>query len=133
MQIVLLDTPFLFAQYNPKDINHKIVNDYLIYERNKEKVYFILTNFVFSETITRITRRINKVKAIEVIKKIKEDPFIKIDFIDSNIFLSAEKYFIRYIDKNWSFVDFTTYAYMKEKGTSVGHRHIKEFGFEVIP
>lgn len=60
-----------------------------------------------------------------------------IDYISPFIFQKAQGYYEKYKDKDWSFVDFTTYAYMREKGistiASIGHRHINEFAFEVIP
>ena len=139
MKVAFADTSFLYSFHNTTDINHKKVREYinLIVTRKIEPVDFIISDFVFSEIVTRILRKVNKKKSIEVMKELNNSKYIKIDYISPFIFRKSQEYYEKYKDKDWSFVDFTTYAYMKEKGisiiASVGHRHINEFGFEVIP
>jgi predicted nucleic acid-binding protein len=137
---IVLDVTFIIAFLFHRDPNHNRISAFVKeLKADNPTVLFIITNFVLSETLTRIehARGVSKMKVIEVLNRIESDESIKIVTIDEALFKKALHYYKKYIDKNWSVVDFTTYAYMKENNLecigSIGHDHVKQFGFNVIP
>ncbi|MCD6101153.1 MAG: hypothetical protein J7K33_11305 [Candidatus Marinimicrobia bacterium] len=68
---LFLDTSFLFAWLNEDDDFHNSALD-LIESLRGKRVYFFLTDYIISETLTLVLVRASKRKAIEVANKIIE-------------------------------------------------------------
>lgn len=137
---IVLDVNFIIAFLFLQDPNHNRISAFVKeLKANNPTILFIITNFVLSETLTRMehTYKVHKTTVIDILKRIESDESIKIVTIDETLFRKALDYYKQYLDKNWSVVDFTTYAYMKENNLnyigSIGHDHVTQFGFNVIP
>jgi predicted nucleic acid-binding protein len=138
--VVVLDVNFIIGFLFQRDPNHYGISAFVRELKTKNPtILFIITNFVLSETLTRIehTRKVPKSVVIDILDRIERDESIKIVTIDESLFNKALYYYRQYLDKNWSMVEFTTYAYMKENKLnfigSIGHDHVRQFGFNVIP
>jgi predicted nucleic acid-binding protein len=137
---IVLDVTFIIAFLLHRDPNHYRISAFVKeLKTNNPTVLFIITNFVLAETLTRIehTHKVPKTIVIDILNRIESDESIKIATIDEVLFSKTLRYYKQYLDKNWSVVEFTTYAYMKENNLecigSIGHDHVKQFGFNVIP
>jgi predicted nucleic acid-binding protein len=137
---VVLDVNFIIAFLFRQDSNHNRISAFVRkLKTDNPTALFIITNFVLAETLTRIehTHKVPKTVVIDILNRIESDESIKIATIDEVLFSKALHYYKQYLDKNWSVVDFTTYAYMKENNLnyigSIGHGHVTQFGFNVIP
>jgi len=138
--IVVLDVKFIIAFLSKKDENHPEIADY-VRELKQENptIMFVVTNFILSETLTRLehTLKISKKIVIDILESIESDPSIKVETIDEPTFRRSLHFYRNYLDKHWSMVDFTTYTYMKENNldiiATVGHKDAIQFGFRVIP
>ena len=138
--VIVLDVNFIIAFLLQRDPHHDVIYGFV--EKLKDEnpiVLFLITNFVLSETLTRMehAHKVPKAKVVEVLKLIETDESIRIVTIDEYMFREALEYYKQYLDKTWSVVEFTTYAYMKRNNLncigSIGHRHVRQFGFQVIP
>lgn len=137
---VVLDVNFIIAFLFRQDSNHNRISAFAKkLKADNPTLLFIITNFVLSETLTRMehTHKVPKAIVVDVLNRIEKDESIKIVTIDESLFGKALQYYKQYLDKNWSVVEFTTYAYMRQNNLnyigSIGHDHIKQFGFHVIP
>src|SRR3972149_4673998 len=82
--------------------------------RKKETVRFIITDYIFDETLTTILNRGGKQLAIEVATKIYTSPTISIATINREIFSKAYELFVGYADQEWSFTDCCSITFLKE-------------------
>lgn len=137
---IVLDVTFIIAFLFRQDPNHNRISAFVRkLKTDNSTVVFIITNFVLSETLTRMehTHKVPKTTVIDILNRIESDESIKIVTIEEALFGKALRYYKQYLDKDWSVVDFTTYAYMEENNlefiASIGHDHVIQFGFSVIP
>ena len=137
---VVLDVNFIIAFLFQQDSNHHRISAFVKrLKADNPTLIFIITNFILSETLTRLehTHKVPKAKVVDVLNRIERDESIKIVTIDESIFGKALQYYKQYVDKNWSVVDFTTYTYMAYNNLncigSIGHDHVKQFGFNIVP
>lgn len=138
--IVVLDVNFIIAFLYKKDKNHLGIAAHVEKLRQENPtILFVVTNFILSETLTRMehTLKIPKDLVVGILESIANDPSIKIEIVDEPLFNKALNYYRSFRDKHWSVVDFTTYAYMKEKNlntvATIGHKDAVQFGFRLIP
>lgn len=134
------DTSFLVAFYNVRDDNHKAARNFIAdLIRKKETVRFIITDYIFDETLTTVLNRGGKQLAIEVARKIFSSPTISIATINPEIFSKAYELFIDYTDQEWSFTDCCSIAFLKEYLHSPAihvaafDNHFVTAGFQTVP
>jgi predicted nucleic acid-binding protein len=136
-EIIFADTSFLVAFHNKRDDRHKearaFINDYII---NQTPVAFIITDYIFDETITTIMKQGGKSLAIDTAKKIYESPAIRIISITSEIFNKAYQTFIDYRDQLWSFTDCTSICLLSSLQINMKvaayDSHFQTAGLEVV-
>lgn len=136
-EIVFADTSFLVAYYNKKDDNHETARAFIHnYIENKTRVAFIITDYIFDETVTTIMKQGGKDLAIDIAKKLYESPPIKIFPINSEIFNLAYDMFINYHDQMWSFTDCTSFCFLKgyqlNMNVATFDSHFIAAGFNVV-
>ena len=138
MELIFLDTSLLVAYYNADDVNHSDARE-LVKEMEGRKVSLLTSDYIFDETLTVILVRVGKQKAIEVCNALLKDieaENIKLMLVDEEVFRKATEIFTRFVDKEWSFTDCTSYILMKDAGITKGasfDEHFRQFGFEVLP
>lgn len=134
---MFVDTWAWYALANRKDKDHHIAK-----KLNKKFVAegyrYATTNFIFSETYTLILiRGKNYRAAIAFGEKLKRMTRLgAIDFIRTNEEHENEDWEIarKYDDKDFSYVDCTSFAFMKENGIShafTNDDHFRQFGFQI--
>ena len=134
------DTSFLVAFYNVRDDNHKTARNFIAeLIRKKETVRFLITDYIFDETLTTILNRGGKQLAIEAAGKMFHSPTISIATINPEIFSKAYKLFVGYADQEWSFTDCSSIAFLKEyfRGRVIHvaafDNHFVTAGFRTVP
>jgi len=138
MEFIFLDTSLLVAYYNADDVNH-IDARKLLKEIEGRKVSLLTSDFIFDETLTVLLVRAGKKKAIEVCNALLKDieaGNITLMRVNEEVFKKATEIFTRFVDKEWSFTDCTSYILMTDAGITKGasfDEHFRQFGFEVLP
>jgi len=138
MELIFLDTSLLVAYYNADDVNHTDAHR-LLKEMEGRKVGFLTSEYIFDETLTVLLVRAGKKKAIEVCNALLKDieaGNIKLMRVNEETFKKAIEIFTRFVDKEWSFTDCTSYILMKDAGITKGasfDKHFRQFGFETLP
>ena len=137
-EIIFADISFLIAFYNKKDDKHptaRLLVQNLIHQQTS--VAFIITDYIFDETLTTVMRQGGKNLAVDIARKIYESPSIKIFPIDSEIFNLSYDMFINYRDQMWSFTDCTSFCFLRRYKDALKvaafDRHFIAAGFHVIP
>ena len=115
-QEVFLDTSFIIAFFNKKDKNYhdarKIVKETL---DKKNRVIFILSDYIFDELITLMKVRNVPPQEIKSIgDKILGSRLWRMVNIDETSFKHAWDLFKKYNDKDWSFTDTSSFQLMKD-------------------
>jgi len=113
---VFIDTSaFIALLISSENWHQQIVNQYQDY---KERNTFFFTNyFVLNELYTRLIYDFNKTKcekAINKIRKLKEEGKIGIFEIDPILFKKSERAFLKFSEHKISFTDATIYICVKE-------------------
>lgn len=107
---VFTDSSALVALFNPQDPNHNKAK--LITKKYKIKS-FVISDYIFAETVTVLSQKIGKKKAIYAGEFIKKR-CLKVETSEDILNLSWE-IFKKQKSKNVSFVDCTTFA-LYQKG-----------------
>ena len=136
-EIVFADTSFLVAYHNKKDDKHKKARDFIQnYIEQQIPVIFIITDYIFDETVTTLMKQGGKELAIDIAEKMIESPTIIILPINSEIFNLAYAMFIGYRDQLWSFTDCTSFCFLKNYPatikTAAFDRHFIAAGFTIV-
>ncbi|MBI5427751.1 MAG: type II toxin-antitoxin system VapC family toxin [Nitrospinae bacterium] len=139
-QTFFADTSFLVAFHNVRDDHHKQARGFIgkLSER-KEAARFLITDYIFDETLTTILNRGGKRLAIEAAEKIFSSPAISIMTIDADIFSQAYNLFIHYADQEWSFIDCSSIAFPRAHfaarpiSVATFDRHFVAAGFQTVP
>lgn len=134
MSEIFLDTSFLVAFYNRKDKDHLKARRFI--SEVKEGNIFIISDYIFDETLTVLLVRGGKPLSIEAGRKILEDERIYLLQIDEEVFQKAWLVYRSFRDKKWSFTDCTSYVLMKNLPVNIGASfddHFNQFGFITVP
>jgi predicted nucleic acid-binding protein len=136
--LLFVDTWGWCASVNPKDKQyHKIKQ---IIEKSYESGnHLITTNFVLDEAYTLIRLRVNhraSVNLHQTIAQLVVDDFLDIIHITPEIEQSAWRIFERYLDKDFSFTDCTSFVIMQLleiRYALTEDDHFKQIGFQMLP
>lgn len=131
--LIFVDTSAHFAIANEKDIDHKGANAFLE-KLAKEEYTLLITNFILSETYTLMLRKIGREKAIEYIENLKKSSMIiRVSAEDEK---KAWEIIRQYKDKDFSYVDATSFVVMERLGVKKAFtfdNHFKQYGFVKVP
>lgn len=112
-KVIFVDTGALFAAANAKDKDHQKAKDFLT-KLAEEKVIILVINFITAEIYTLMLRKIGRDEAIEYVEKLRNTAEIeRISEEDEN---KAWQIILRYQDKDFSYVDATSFAVMERSG-----------------
>jgi len=132
-KLIFMDTSALFAVANAKDEDHKRARDFLS-KMAEEKVTFIVTNFILSETYTLMLRKIGRDKAINYVESLRNTAEIeRVSEEDEN---KAWQIILRYRDKDFSYVDATSFAVMERLGMRDAFsfdEHFEQYSLNRLP
>lgn len=133
MKLVFFDTGAQFALLSRDDKNQQRVAA-LVDELQAAGTTLVMTDYVFNELLTLITARAGKHKAIEYAAKFPANP-IHFQFIGLDDFYEGKRIFERYRDKNWSFTDCVSFAFMRRLGITTALSFDRDFtqaGFNLL-
>jgi len=132
-KVIFVDTGALFAVANAKDKDHQKAKDFLT-RLAEEKVILLVTNFIIAETYTLMLRKIGRDKAIEYVEKLRNTAEIeRVSEEDEN---KAWQIILRYQDKDFSYVDATSFAVMERLGIRDAFsfdEHFEQYSFNRLP
>ena len=134
MEKLFIDTSAFFAIINARDLNHDIALKFFKNDINNFKVFS--SDFVISETLTLIRRKMGSLIAFSWGEKIIQSNFIKILYSGENIFLDSWQTFIKYEDQDFSFIDCTSFLHMKENKIRCCFcfdTHFSIYGYDSLP
>ena len=133
IKIIFVDTGALFAAANAKDKDHQKAKDFLT-KLAEEKVILLVTNFIIAEIYTLMLRKIGRDKAIEHLEKLRNTAEIeRVSEEDEN---KAWQIILRYRDKDFSYVDATSFAIMERLEISDAFsfdEHFEQYSFNRLP
>ncbi|MGH7826776.1 MAG: type II toxin-antitoxin system VapC family toxin [Candidatus Binatia bacterium] len=105
---VFLDTGAFLALSDEDDRYHAPAKSTYT-ELLQSKAQFLTSNFVLSETCTLIRLRVSHPAAVEFMERLDETG-IKVHRVSEAMEQNAKAIFVRYSDKDFSFVDCTSFA-----------------------
>ncbi len=119
---VFLDTGAFLALADEDDDYHTAAKPTYI-ELLQSKAQLLTSNFVLSETYTLIRSRVSHQAAVQFMKSLDQTG-IRILHVGQSIEQTAKAIFARYDDKDFSFVDCTSFALIDH------HRLDRAFAFD---
>ncbi|MHB8481483.1 MAG: type II toxin-antitoxin system VapC family toxin [Nitrospiria bacterium] len=137
MELIYLDTSFLFAFYNRTDRYHRKAHQFFQEIISQQQVGWAYTDYIFDELLTLILiRNKDKTKAIFTGKSLLNSQTIQLFYLKPETINRSWNLFAKYRDKQWSFTDCTSIVFMKENNISritTFDSHFKEAGLIPIP
>lgn len=132
-----VDTSAWKALIDQKDQFHSSVRE-VFDQCRQDKTFLITSDYVVSETLTllRVRAGLGHGIAIKFGELIHFSRAVQMQFISPVLFQKAWEIFRRYGDKDYSFVDCTSFALMEKIKTreaiTLDH-HFAQYGFTVSP
>lgn len=137
---LFVDSNYFCALYNPRDSQHRKAKK-IAKALKQEKPSLIISNFIFLETVTIISQRVNKKTAIRLGKHLIDDEKIKIIHISPQLNKQTWEIFQKIKNKNVSFVDASILTLLSAEGIknllTFDSDHFKTlkryFRFKILP
>lgn len=132
MTEVFIDSSVLFLFAGPSSTQRKYIHDYLLQEHPP----LITTNIVVAETLSLITKRINKHTGIQFLEIIEKSQILKIIYANETLTQTALRLYRKYTDKDFDLIDATSFVLCKErkiKQVLTLDKHFSQMGFEMLP
>jgi len=127
---VLVDTSAVVAIANKADQYHSIAM--LVLEKSRlEKVQFLITNFIVAEVYALLLSR----KGAYIARKWLKDNDIPVVRIRNQDEERAKEILFKYTDKEFSYVDATSFAIMEKLKIDTAFafdNHFNQFGFQTL-
>ena len=106
----------------------------LITQRKQQNRRVVTTNYVLSELIPLLTRRLRipRERGLHYIETLRSADWIEIVHIDERLDKEAWKLLAERLDKQWSLVDAASFVVMRERGISEAlatDKHFEQDGF----
>ena len=124
--MIFLDTGFIYALADVADDNHHRVREVVEQERGRRLSDFVITtNHILSEALTLLrTRgkqdeRFRHARAVAIGRQIYGGAFGRLHQLTAEEERAAFVHFPQYADKQYSFVDCTSFVLMEKLGISV--------------
>ena len=139
MELIFLDTSFLFAYYNQNDKHHRMAHQFFqeIIKSHSAKIGWVLTDYIFDELVTLIVIRTkDKSKAIFTGKSLLNFQTVQLFYLKPETIDRSWTLFTKYRDKLWSFTDCTSITFMHENRifkVATFDAHFKEAGLIPVP
>jgi uncharacterized protein len=133
MASVFVDTSFLYALEDLSDQNHR--NAKAIWKKAlKSPPRFVMTSYIFDETVTLLQVKLNHVKATEVGNRLLESALVDFIHVTPELFSIAWAYFTKHKDKGYSFTDCVSFVVMDHRDLKVAFafdKHFRQAGFKL--
>jgi predicted nucleic acid-binding protein len=131
--MIFVDSSAWFAIFSRRDANHPTAMS-AIRSFNEQ---LVTTDYVVDETLTLLTARRERRRAIAFGRRVIESQWAKVVQINEQDFASAWETFKQFGDKEWSFTDCTSRVVIERLGVQRAFAfddHFRQFGtVAVIP
>ena len=114
MESVFIDTSAFYAVKIKTDKNHKVGINFFNFVLKNKSYSFITSEFIIFETVTLFKSKIDIIEAIKIGKFFRNSEHIRIIKITDDLISSAWEIFDKYDDKEFSFIDCSSFAFMKK-------------------
>ncbi len=132
---LFVDTSAWFALIDKSDQNHKRARNFLNQLR-EVPVLFHLTDYIVDETTTLLRVKISHRQAVAFLDYLNASPHVIRTHVSPDMLAAAEDLFRRYQDKQWSYTDCVSFAYMDNEGVQEAFSfdgNFREYGKQVHP
>lgn len=128
---ILVDTQFVIALVNPRDIDHaRAVH---LAEEHRDQS-FVITDAILLE-IGNALARTRRMEAAEVIESFFRSDNVEVVRLNPDLFRRALELYRRRWDKHWSLVDCVSFVVMQDRGSRralTSDHHFIQAGFEAL-
>jgi predicted nucleic acid-binding protein len=129
---VFIDSSAIFVMGDRSSEEGEAVEEFLLTRRTP----LVTTNFILAETLSLVTKRIGKTKGIEVGEKVISSGIIRLIYLEEALQREAWQFYKKYRDKDFDFIDATSFVYCKQQGIrevlTLDH-HFTQMGFTIFP
>jgi len=129
---VFIDTSAFYAIVDKDDANHETASE-IINKLVGEKAELYTSNFILSETYTLLRNNVGHSKTIDFIEKARDS--LRIIHISEDIEERAIQILKKYSDKDFSFVDCTSFVIIEDlkfQKTFAFDKHFKQYGLATL-
>jgi predicted nucleic acid-binding protein len=134
MQKLFVDTAAWIALEVINDERHEAAERF---RREQGRAYqWITSNWVIWETVTWLRRRASHVAAVHFGERVLAADRIEIVTVSARVEASAWAIFKRYRDKDFGFIDCTSFAVMESLETAMAFTfddHFRQAGYRMLP
>ena len=130
---IFIDTGAFYSKLDKKDRDHKTSIE--LWPKIIKDYQPVTTNYIFEESLTLIRRKIGIEESILFANFFLKTDAIQIYEIDKTIRNDALNIFKKFTDKNFSFTDCTSFAFMVEnkiKSAFSFDKHFEQMGFIAV-
>lgn len=110
--MIFVDTSFWVALRNEKDRHHQEATELLHLHGNDS---LATTNHVRGESWTYLRRKAGHRSAVDFLDTLEQSPRITVTFVTHELETSAIKWLRWHDERQYSFVDATSFAFMKQQ------------------
>jgi predicted nucleic acid-binding protein len=131
---VLMDTSGFLALWDASDGQHHravLLQAELALKRRR----FLTTDYIVDETVTLLLVRHSHTAAADFLQTVATSELLQLQWVSSDRFHAAAKYFARHDDKEWSFTDCVSFTLMHElsiRDCFTTNRHFRQAGFNPL-
>jgi predicted nucleic acid-binding protein len=132
---VFIDTGAFVALRNRAEREHRLAREALA-ALVAEGVQLLTSNYVFSETYTALLVRVGREEAIRWGRRFRCGDAIEVARVDDSLEERAWSILESHADKNWSYVDATSFALMERERIVEAFafdRHFAQRGLTLVP
>lgn len=113
--MIFVDTSFFFAASQPSDHEHEIA---MTLSRSLGRTRLVTTNHVRGETWTLLRRRDGHARAVQFLDLLERSDAIQVVDVSGETELAAFGWLRQHDEREYSFIDATSFAFMKENRVS---------------
>ena len=128
---VFKDSAGFLAFWDASDEHHAAAL-HLQRELVRKRRRFVTTDYIVDETATLLLVRHSHGAAADFMESVERSDALRIEWVGSERFFAAASLFRRHADKEWSFTDCASFAFMRElkvKDAFTTYHHFKQAGF----
>ncbi len=131
---VFVDTSAWIAQYDQSDEHHHAALQ-IAHQLRRDRARFILSEFILAESVTLLRYRMGHPSAVRFGRAVLQSRVAELLVVSEAMRSRAWQIFEQYDDKDFSFVDCTSFSIMEHVGVKTAFafdKHFGQYGFEVL-
>ncbi|MBI2981642.1 MAG: type II toxin-antitoxin system VapC family toxin [Deltaproteobacteria bacterium] len=132
MKEIFVDSSALFVWWDHVSERGKQVSSLIL----QGQFPLVTTSLVFAETISLVTKRLGKFKGIDAGETILTSSVMRLVYLDDSLQREAWQFYKKYKDKDFDFIDATSFVFCKKRGIkevlTLDH-HFSQMGFKIHP